>query len=158
MPTFLRTAPNIYEFAGVNFFPGTTVVPDAVYKMWQEKYKDAFEKHFKLQITGPTPAMVILKDKEIKGDSLIEVITKATVKKAGEIIKNTWVISQLEPVLEVEKRKPVREAIETQINEIMRKPEPEELVGGVVQSEAPKNDNMMESLGLEHSFTKPDKY
>jgi hypothetical protein len=160
MPTFLRKAPNIYEFEGFRFYPGINQVPEAEYKRWQEKCKESFTKYFSLQITGKDAAMTIVETPKGKTEeiaNIVDLIAKSSVKKTLEIIPDILLIESLETALEAEKRKPVIDALTAQIAEMKRKPSAEELLGGVKPSTAPATGNLMDDLNISHEFTKTDK-
>lgn len=162
MPTFIRKAPNLYEFEGVRFYPGLNQVPDAIYEDWNKRCKKSFDEHFKRQLTGTDPAMVELKVEDEKpgqhAEDVSQLILKASPKKAVDLISKTLLLAPLEKALEQEKRKLVIEALEAQIAEIKRKPSADELLGGMKQSVAPPTGNLMDNLGIKHEHKEPDKY
>jgi hypothetical protein len=156
MPTFIRTAPNLYNFQGFTFYPGANFVPEDQFNSWKTKHKETFEKFFMLQLTGKPPAMTMEKA-PVNVKNLVEVITKSTEKDAIRIVEETLLIEVLEGALEVEKRKAVTAALKKQIAEMKRTPEPEELKGGVKNYPEPPTGNMMDNLNIQHTFTEDKK-
>ena len=161
MPTFIRTAPNLYNFQGFTFYPGANHVPDEQYESWKTQHKETFEKFFKLQLTGRPPAMTMENTetkagKKVEAATLAEVILKSNETDAIRIVEDTLLIEVLETVLESEKRKNVKAALKKQLAEMQRKPEPEELKGGVKNYPDPVTGNMMDNLNIQHDFMKAE--
>lgn len=159
MPTFIRTAPNLYNFQGFVFYPGANHVPTKQYEEWKTKHKESFEIFFMLQLKGRPPAMTMentetKEGKKVEAGTLAEVILKSNETDALRIIEDTLLIKALETALESEKRKKVIAALKKQIEEMKRIPEPEELKGGVKNYPDSKTGNLMDDLGIKHEFVK----